>query len=53
MQIATVPSAEPTAVPTMNTPLDAQLFAIVGGSNCAENLYYGPQAITTSGQCSS
>jgi len=25
------------------------LFAVVGGSNCAENLYYGPQAITKTG----
>eukprot|EP01032_Pedospumella_encystans_P017825 gene17825-20303_t len=47
--MATVPSAEPTALPTISVPSDAQLFAVIGGSSCAENLYYGPQAITASG----
>ena len=26
-----------------------ELFAVVGGIECAESLYYGPQSITTSG----
>lgn len=29
--------------------LNLQLFAVVGGSSCAESLYFGPQAITTVG----
>ena len=28
---------------------DQQLFAVIGGTQCAENLYYGPQTITLSG----
>jgi hypothetical protein len=55
----TNPSAAPTTLPTPSPttspsarPLPAGqqlLFAVVGGQSCAENLYYGPQAITTSG----
>ena len=26
-----------------------ELFAVVGGAECAESLYYGPQSVTTSG----
>lgn len=46
-----VPSPKPSAVPTATPTVDGQqqLFAVVGGDSCAENLYYGPQAITESG----
>jgi hypothetical protein len=48
------PSASPTTLPPTTSPsvLPAGqpiLFAVVGGQSCAGNLYYGPQAITTSG----
>lgn len=48
---AAATSLVPTAVPTVSGTVsgDPQLFAVVGGSSCAETLYYGPQAITKAG----
>ena len=41
------PSASPTAPPSVTS--ENELFAVVGGSQCAEGLRFGPQAITTMG----
>jgi len=42
----TNPTSAPTARPSV---VNQQLFAVLGSSSCAENLYYGPQAITEYG----
>jgi len=42
-----VPSRTPTSAPNVN-PTQG-LFAVVGGDSCSQDLYYGPQAITTRG----
>jgi hypothetical protein len=39
--------SQPLSQPT--PPSTLTLFAVVGGSNCGEDLYYGPQAVTASG----
>jgi hypothetical protein len=48
------PTTRPTNTPTVKPTFPVftggeALFAVVGGAACAENLYYGPQAITTTG----
>eukprot|EP00598_Pedospumella_elongata_P004182 CAMPEP_0184973302 /NCGR_PEP_ID=MMETSP1098-20130426/5147_1 /TAXON_ID=89044 /ORGANISM="Spumella elongata, Strain CCAP 955/1" /LENGTH=581 /DNA_ID=CAMNT_0027495749 /DNA_START=82 /DNA_END=1824 /DNA_ORIENTATION=- len=44
---STVLTQPPTVSPTVSG--EQQLFAIVGGASCAENLYYGPESISESG----
>lgn len=44
------PTEEPTAVPTyVSVPNNAELFAIVGGTQCAEFLHYGTATLTEEG----
>lgn len=51
------PSPQPTEIPTAAPSISfapthfipLELFAVVGGAACAENLYYGAQAISTAG----
>lgn len=43
------PSRAPTATPRPSYTPATELFAVIGSTSCAENLYFGPQAITTEG----
>eukprot|EP01039_Chlorochromonas_danica_P012401 gene12401-14174_t len=46
----TTPSQSPSnVVPSTGIPSNAELFAVVGGSECAEYLYYGTAALTEAG----
>lgn len=44
---STLAPSSPTKAPT--TMDDYELFAVLGGAECAEALYYGPSALSTSG----
>jgi hypothetical protein len=44
------PSGQPTVNPTASPTVEPwSLFAVLGGTQCAESLWYGPQAVTLSG----
>jgi hypothetical protein len=49
--LTALPTPSPTTTPSIRPQPAGQqiLFAVVGSQSCAENLYYGPQAITTLG----
>jgi hypothetical protein len=47
------PTIQPTESGTFTVPGDYELFAVFGGSSCAETLRYGPDDITLSGAGSS
>eukprot|EP00981_Chlorochromonas_danica_P010947 scaffold3553_cov180-Ochromonas_danica.AAC.14 len=46
--VPTIAPSGPTAAPTVFEE-SYELYAIIGGNQCAEALYYGPSPITTSG----
>lgn len=43
------PSKLPTRSPSKATTDDYELFAVIGGAECAEGLYYGPSTLSASG----
>lgn len=50
--VSPAPSRVPTARPSFTgrpTTAGMELFAVVGGGSCAEDLFYGPQSISTEG----